>query len=177
MNGLHGLSGLAIAALLVVPSATAAQKAAANPPAVFNRVVACKAITDAAARLACFDREVAAMDQAQRSGEIVAFDRQQVRSTRRSLFGLALPNLGIFGDSTDEDGASQIETTIKAARQVGGGKWIFDLAEGGRWEQLDTREFIVDPAPGQPIRIRRAAMGSYLANVNKQIAVRVRRVN
>jgi hypothetical protein len=107
-------------------------------------------------------------------------DRQQVRKTRRSLFGLALPDLGVFGDSDNRDGDSAIETTIRSVRQGPDGKWLFDLAEGGRWVQLDSREFIVDPAAGQPIRIRRAAMGSYLANVNKQvnpnIAIRVRRV-
>lgn len=116
------------------------------------------------------------MSQAQQSGDLVAMDRQQVRKTRRSLFGLALPDLGVFGDSESEDGNSTIETTIKSVRETPDSKWIFDLAEGGRWVQLDTRNFIVDPAPGQPIRIRRAAMGSYLANVNKQVAIRVRRV-
>lgn len=145
------------------------------PPAI-GRVVACSSIANPEQRLACFDREVAAMNQAQRSGELVAMDRQQVRKTRRSLFGLALPDLGLFGDDVDDDGPSEIVTTIKAARQDGRGTWTFDLAEGGRWVQIDSRPFVIDPAPGQSIRIKRAALGSYLANVNKQIAVRVKRV-
>lgn len=162
---------------LASPVAAAPRKAAPPPtPATIVRVVACTSIANAAERLACFDREVAAMNQAQRSGDLVAMDRQQVRRTRRSLFGLALPDLGVFGDADSDDGASEIQTTIKAARDDGRGKWTFDLAEGGRWVQLDSRPFVVDPAPGQPVRIRRAAMGSYLMNVNKQIAIRVRRV-
>lgn len=155
--------------------AIAAKRETPPVPAEFTRVVACSSITDPAQRLACFDREVAAMNEAQRKGDLVAVDRSQIRKTRRSLFGLALPDLGVFGDDSDE-AASEITTTLKRVSQTPDGKWIFDLAEGGRWLQLDSREFIVDPKPGHSIRIRRAALGSYLANVNKQIAVRVRRV-
>lgn len=144
------------------------------PPAVVARVVACSAVADPSERLACYDREVANMNQAQKSGDLIAMDRQQVRKTKRSLFGLSLPDLGVFGD--DEDSNSAIETSIKSVSQTPDGKYIFTLAEGGRWKQLDSRNFIVDPAAGQPIRIRRAAMGSYLANVNNQIAIRVRRI-
>lgn len=157
--------------------ALAAKKAPASPaPQAITRVVACASVTNPEQRLACFDKEVAAMNQAQRAGDLVAMDRQQIRKTRRSLFGLSLPDLGLFSDSENDDGPSEIVTTIKAARQDSHGAWTLDLAEGGRWVQIDTRPFVIDPKPGQPIRIRRAALGSYLANVNKQIAVRVRRV-
>jgi hypothetical protein len=158
------------------PAATKDSKAAA-PPAALARVTACRSIAGAAERLACFDREVAAMATAQAKGDLVAMDRQQVRRTKRSLFGLALPDLGVFGDSDSIEGdATTLETTIKRVVQNPDGKYIFTLAEGGRWQQLDSRNFIVDPAPGQTIRIRQAAMGSYLANVNKQNAIRVRRI-
>lgn len=158
-------------------SAVAAKEPAASqaPPAI-SRVVACTSVMDSGQRLACFDREVAAMSQAQRTGDLVAMDRQQIRKTRRSLFGLSLPDLGVFGDSKNDDGPSEIVTTIKSARQDPRGAWTIDLAEGGRWLQIDSRPFVIDPAPGQPIRIKRAALGSYLANVNKQVAVRVRRI-
>lgn len=164
--------------LLVLEASGAAAKepAALQAPPAISRVVACTSLADPGQRLACFDREVAAMNQAQRTGDLVAMDRQQVRKTRRSLFGLSLPDLGLFGDSENDDGPSEIVTTIKAARQDSRGTWTIDLAEGGRWVQIDSRLFVIDPAPGHPIRIRRAALGSYLANVNKQIAVRVRRV-
>lgn len=164
------------AVLLLAASPAVAQKKREMPPVPeqFNKVVACSSVADPQQRLACFDREVAAMNEAQKKGDFVAMDRQQVRKTKRSLFGLALPDLGVFGD--DSDDGSSIETTIRAVRQNPDGKYIFDLVEGGRWIQLDSRNFIVDPAPGQPIRIRRGAMASYLANVNKQIAIRVRRI-
>jgi hypothetical protein len=169
---------IAILAVSGLPGAAAAQKKPAEVPVppVFNRVVACSAIADSAQRLACYDKEVPAMATAQRSGDLVAMDKAQVRKTRRSLFGLALPDLGIFGDDSD-DAVASIETKIKSLRTDPRGRYIFDLVEGGRWEALESRTFIVDPAPGQTIKIRRAALGSYLANVNNQIAIRVRRVN
>lgn len=171
----HFVTAGLFVALAAVPAVSPAKDPPKPPtPAVVNRVVACTTVTDAQQRLACYDREVAAMNQAEKSGELVAMDRSQVRKTKRSLFGLSLPDLGVFGDASEDD--STIETTIRTVRMNPDGKYLFDLAEAGRWIQLDSRNFVIDPKAGQPIRIRRAAMGSYMANVNKQVAIRVRRV-
>lgn len=174
----YATAGFLAVSLAALPTYLPAQTSPTREvPAVFSRVVACASVTDPVQRLACFDREVPLMNEAQRSGELVAMNRQEVTKTRRSLFGLALPDLGIFGGDSDGDALSEIETTIKAARQDGRGRWTIDLAEGGRWVQIDSRNLVIDPKPGQPIRIRRAALGSYLANVNDQLAIRVRRSN
>jgi hypothetical protein len=83
----------------------------------------------------------------------------------------------VFGDNDAmSPDASSIETTIRSARQDPYGKWILDLAEGGRWVQIDSRELSDHPRSGLPIRVRRAALGSYLASINKQAGIRVRRV-
>jgi hypothetical protein len=172
---------VAAAAVLGVACAGAAtaqghRNASAEPPEAFGRVVQCRSIAAADERLACFDREVAAMEAARASGQLVAIDRQQVRRTRRSLFGLTLPDLNVFGDDSDEE-ARSVETTIRSARQGPDGRWVIQLEDGARWAQTDDHDFAIYPRAGQPIRIRRAAMGSYLANVNNQSAIRVRRVN
>lgn len=167
--------GILVAGLTA--SAAAQQRPAAERPAAISRVVQCRSIAAEAERLACYDREVAAMDQAQSSGELVAMDRNQVRRTRRSLFGLTVPNLGIFGDDNEDEEASRIESTVRSASQNAAGKWVIEIADGARWIQVDSRNLNFPPRAGQPIRIRRAAMGSYLANVNDQVAIRVRRVN
>ncbi|MFL6849584.1 MAG: hypothetical protein ACJ8EH_01845 [Sphingomicrobium sp.] len=145
------------------------------PPPNFARLVACQKISDSTQRLACYDREVATVSTANAKGDLVVMDRQQIRETRRSLFGLTLPNLGLFGDKDGEN--STLETTIKSIGFAPDGKPIYNLVEGGRWQQLEFKTFIVDPAPGQKVRVRRAALGSYLMNVNGEIAVRVQRVN
>jgi hypothetical protein len=169
---------LAAAALAASAAAAQNQRPGAERPAVLSRVVQCRTIAAEAERLACYDREVAAMDQAATTGELVAMDRQQVRRTRRSLFGLTVPNLGVFGDDNqDEEEASRIESTVRSASMNANGKWIIEIEDGARWIQTDSRGLNFPPRAGQKIRIRRAALGSYLANVNNQVAIRVRRLN
>ena len=169
---------LAAAFAFAAPTAAAqAQQPPAERPAALSRVVQCRSIASTEERLACYDREVAAMDAAEASRELVVMDRQQIRRTRRSLFGLSLPNLGIFGDDNeDEEEASRIESTVASASQNGAGKWVIELADGARWVQSDSRNLSIEPRRGHSVRIRRAAMGSYLANVNGQTAIRVRRL-
>lgn len=146
-------------------------------PAAFQKLVDCKAIVDPAQRLGCYDREVSAVDQAEQRQDLVVIDRAKVRSARKTLFGFQVPDLGIFGGGDDEEGVNRIEAKIAAVGRNPDGRWTFRLADGARWVQADSRELAVDPSAGQTIAIRKAAMGTFLANVNKQIAIRVRRVN
>ena len=165
--------------VLVLAAPAAAQRQpqpAQERPQALTRVLDCRALQSAQERLACYDREVAALQQAEATRELVVLDRQQVRRTRRTLFGLTLPNLGLLGDDNpNEEGASEIQSTLRSAVQNPFGKWILTLEDGARWIQLDSREFSREPRAGHSIRIRRAAMGSYLANIDNQIAIRVRR--
>jgi len=162
-------------ALVVAPPAFAQGKEVQRPEP-FKKLIDCRAITQPAERLACFDREIASVMAAEARNEIVVFDREQVRKTQRSLFGLSIPNFKIFGDDSP-DSEKEIESTIKRVWTHTNGKWGFELADGARWVQIDSRELVFDPEPGQPIRIRRAALGSYLANVDKQVAIRVGRIH
>ena len=105
-------------------------------------------------------------------------DRQELRRTRRGLFGLTLPSLGIFfgdGGADDPEVVTEIEGVIRSVSRDPYGKYRLVLEDGGYWVQVDTQRLAMDPQAGQPIRIRRAAMGSYLANIRGQRAIRVRR--
>lgn len=173
---------LIVTALWFAGSSAAAQPPVAADPAALSALSACRSQVDPEARLACYDREVAALEAAVTDKRVVVMDRDQVRRTRRTLFGLALPNLSLFGDNdegtgdaTEEEDVTRLETTIKRVAQNGRGIWSFELEEGGRWSQIDSRNLVRDPKPGSSIVIRRAAMGSYLANIDGQIAIRVRR--
>lgn len=140
------------------------------PPAVFSRVTDCRAIRDDARRLACFDREVAALAQAQAAREVVVVDREAVQRTRRSLFGLALPDVGrLFGD----DQESEINSTVVAARMSNQGLASVQIEGGAVWVQTEGRPMTRTPRPGMPVRIRRGALGSYLMSVDDQRSVRV----
>lgn len=165
---------------IVVPILSAApafaQAGPGQKPQALIRVLDCRSVQPPEQRLACFDREVAALGVAEASRELIIVDRQQIRRTRRSLFGLALPDLGIFGDaSSGEDAFTSLETTIRSASQSPYGKWNLTMQDGARWVQVDSRNLSRDPRPNDPIQIKRAAFGSYLANIDGQVAIRVRR--
>lgn len=173
---MHKLIAAALAAGLIATSAPA-QTGRQERPALLNNLAQCRSITDSSGRLACFDRTAAAIDEAEKRKDLVVVDREQLRKTRRTLFGLTLPNLSVFGDDNqDQEGFNQVETTIGKLSQTPYGKWVFTLADGAQWEQIDSRELPIEPKAGHAIKIRRASMGSYLANVRNQVAIRVRRM-
>ncbi len=176
----------AFAILLIAAPAAAADKPKPASPAVVQKLLDCRALTDATARLACFDAGVAALAGAVENRDVLVADKDEVKKARRGLFGLALPSFNLFGadkdevaegEKKDERGAlTEIEATITAARPSRTAGWRFVLDDGSIWLQTDAIAFRRDPKAGMKIRIRRAAMGSYLANVEGQLAVRVKRV-
>ena len=164
--------------VFLAASPALAQGPTAERPVVLTKLAQCRAIAAPEARLACFDREAAALDQAQGNGELVIMDRREIRAARKSLFGLSLPNLSILGDDkAGEKELSTIETTIRSATQNADGKWMLVLADGARWSQVDSRELPIEPRAGLAIKIRRGTMGAFLANIASQTAIRVRRVS
>lgn len=169
-----------ILALLLAPAATPAfaQATATERPEVINRITACRAIASSTERLACFDREVAALEAATAAREIAVVDREQVRRTRRSLFGLRLPDLGIFGDDSDEgdEGAAvrEINSTIRSTYTGSDRRKHYILEDGSVWVQTDGRS--QRPGTGDPIRIRRGPLGSFIANIGERVGFRVVRL-
>lgn len=169
--------GLALAGLaLAGPAASKPQPlAAAPPPKIFTDVVQCRTITDAAERLACFDRSVGTLAAAQESKDLYVADKDAMREARRGLFGFNLPKLRIFSDDDMEKDVDSIETTIVAA--VPGQKgYIFTLKDGARWMQTDGA-YMDKPKAGAKIRIKRASLGSYFGTIENNPGVRVERIN
>ena len=172
---------LLLAAFLALLPASAAIGQARNEaparPALFEALVRCRAITEDAARLTCFDAATAALQAAAERRDVVVVDRGQVRESRRRLFGLALPRLPIFGggDDDDEEEISSIESSIISAHQVEYGRWMVRLEDGSTWVQTDNNLIAGRPRSGQPVRVNRGALGSYMMRVNGQPGVRVRR--
>jgi hypothetical protein len=148
-------------------------------PEAFEALVRCRALTDDKARLQCFDAAARALEEAANSKELVVIDRKQIRETKRTLFGLDLPRLGIFGggdgDEPQEEEITQIESTVAGAVEDGNGRWIVKLADGGTWAQTDNNPMALRPRAGQKVKIRKAALGSYVMNVNGQPGVKVKR--
>ena len=175
---------LLILLLLVgAPALAIAQRGGNAPPPrpeSFEALVRCRAITDDAARLACFDTAAAALQAAQERRDVVVVDRQQVREGRRRLFGLTLPRIPIFGggddDDRDDDAVRSLESTISAVTQAGYGQYQVTLADNSVWVQTDNNTLAVPPRSGHRVVINRGALGSFMMRVNNQPGIRVRRV-
>ena len=170
------LAGLA-ALLLAGPSAAQDKSglSGARTPRVFTDVLQCRALADSAQRLACFDRTVGTLAQAQQSKDLVVADKEAIREARRGLFGFSLPKVKIFGDDDMAEEVKAIETTIKAVSQGQRG-YIFTLQDGARWAQQDGA-YMDRPKAGSKIRIRRAALGSYMGSIEGRVGFRIERLS
>lgn len=167
------------AATLSLTAAPAIGQEARAPSPLLGKLVDCGKLAGDAEQLACYRREVAALQEAERKRDVILVDRAEVRRTKRSLFGLSLPRFRLFGndeDTPDEPEFTRIDATLKGA-QLAGNAWSFELDDGARWVQTDSEQLARTPRPGDRIRIRRAALGSFFANVGTAPAIRVRRVN
>jgi hypothetical protein len=172
------LAAAGLAALAGTADAQPRQEGRQQRPELFDALVRCRAVAEAAARLQCFDSAAAALEQAAERREVVVVDRAQVRESRRRLFGLALPRLPIFGDGDDDEQAEEVnrvEGVVASASQDGNGRWIVRLQDGALWVQTDNRPLALRPRPGQPVVIERGALGSFMMRVNGQPGVRARR--
>lgn len=168
MSTLTGLIGAAA----IAATTTAAKPRTTERAPLLAAVTQCRAVADPAGRLACFDRSVAALDTAEATKAVVVIDRQQVDETRRSLFGVALPDTGLFGTGND---LSQIETTLTSASVDDAGRWSFVLADGTRWTQTDDYIIARRPRANDKVIIRRAALGSFRLSVSGQPGVKAKR--
>lgn len=135
-----------------------------------DAVQRCRALTDPAARLACYDQSVDVLARATASKEVVVIDRTEVRSARRGLFGFAMPRIGFLsprpGNAEDRTDEAKLDTTITAARDIGYGKFRFTLADGAVWETVEASSNFNDPHPGATVSIEKGSLGSYFVQVD-----------
>lgn len=168
-------AGLLLVAIGFSP-VQAQQISAPSRPELLTRLIDCRTITDGSQRLACYDAAASAFDSAEKQGDVVVIDREQVSVARRQLFGFQLPSMpDLLQRGARPDTLDAIETTLTRAGQYGDGKWTFNLADGSTWRQIDSEPVRFQNRSGQSVRVRRAAMGSFLLTVDGSRAVRVRR--
>ncbi|MBX9617293.1 MAG: hypothetical protein Q8S03_09320 [Brevundimonas sp.] len=138
-------------------------------------LVACRTVVADADRLGCYDRLVAALDQAEATGEVVVVERGQITEARRALFGFSVNPLPLFARGASEEPIEAIQSALRRASQGSSGKWLFVLEDGSVWLQTDSNALGRSPRPGADISVRQGAVGSYLLSVNGARSVRVRR--
>ena len=146
-------------------------------PAIFQDVVDCLQINDSAQRLTCYDNKVQAMQAAQKSSQLFIASEDQIKESRRGLFGLTLPGLKIFGGASgDYEEVKEIDGVIASVREAAAG-YVFTLADGAVWAQSDSQYIGMTPKKGQKIVIRKAALGSYMGKLEGGVGFRIKRLN
>ena len=113
-----GVSIMGSAILFAPPGVAAKQTEAGPPPPQVNALLACQSVTDSAERLACYDKAAAGISEAVARKDIVVYDRESVRKTKRGLFGFSIPNLGIFGEDDDEVEIKQVDGAIASTISI-----------------------------------------------------------
>jgi len=166
------LSGSAAAGANAAP-----QKAGPQESPLVQAIANCQRQTDDSARLRCYDAAARALTEASSSGKVVLVDREDVRKTRRSLFGFALPKLPFFsGDDSAETQHDELTAKVAAAGPIGHGKHRIKLEDGALWETTEGRSGLADPRRGDTVVIKRGALGGYMMRIGGQRALRAKRV-
>lgn len=155
----------------MIPAALPAQEG----DKVVAQVTACRAIQNSERRLACFDRAVAALESARTAKSIVVMDQREIREKKKSLFGLNLPAINLFGrDDDKQPEIAEIESKVVGLATFGRDRWTVRLADGSIWRTTETARF--DPEQGDTVVIRRAALGTFRGSFKGARSIRMQRV-
>jgi len=159
--------------------AVMAQPAFEGSASLVEGLKSCRTIAASSERATCYDAKVGALLGALESGDAKLIDREQVRKTKRQLFGIPMPDLDIFkGDGKDEEELSDLfETTISSGRQTGLSTWRFTTAEGAVWEINNPPRKLAPFKPGDKVVFKKASLGYYFIRINGQIGVKGRRIS
>jgi hypothetical protein len=157
-------------------AAIAAPEAPTRAPAM-QSVLDCRAIADPTQRLACYDKAVGGLEQAEKTGDLVTIDRKQRQAVRRQAFGLQLPTLAMFDRGEKPEEADRITATLAEAHHNAEGKWVLKLDDGALWRQTDDNELLHAPRAGSKVEVRKGVLGAFFIKVDGQQAFRAHRDN
>ena len=161
-----------------LPVAALAQDA---PPAASEDYIealkTCRSIGDPGERLACYDAKAGAIVAARDAGDVRIVDREDLRQTRRQLFGFTVPEIEILkGDDRDKETSERFETTITSARQLSGKVWRFTTAEGAIWEINNAPARLAPIKGGEAVEFKKASLGFFFIRINGQMGVKGKRI-
>jgi hypothetical protein len=168
---------LVAVAAMGTSAARGAPRAKPGRAASVQSVLDCRAITDDAKRLACFDAAVGAMVEAETKGDLVTIDREQRAEVRRQTFGLSLPALTLFDRGEKGEDADKLTTTVAEASKGANGRWLIQLEGGALWRQTDDTDLFKTPHKGSVAVVKKGALGSFFMKIDGDSAFRVHRDN
>jgi len=154
---------LALMGVLSVPAQAAAP---------LQALLACRAIEDAPARLACFDRESATLVQTP-AAAAPAPARVLTPEQKFGLAPAAVARQEAPPTAPAPVEADAVSSTLSSLRTTASGRTVFTLANGQLWQTVVAEE---DPlaSSGETIKVSRGALGSFLL---KTASGRVHRVS
>ena len=165
------------AAMLAASGPVAARKPVSTAiPAQIQRLLGCRSVADSVQRLACFDRETVAMEQAVARKDLVFIDRERATAARRSLFGFSVPSFGGLFGGDEKDEVKQIDGMVASAGRNSDGGWTIRLGDNSVWTQTDDTPLALAPKPGHKVVVRRGALGTFRLSINGQPGLKVKRV-
>ncbi|ATE63440.1 hypothetical protein [Rhizorhabdus dicambivorans] len=164
---------LVLALLLASPAAAATDEAAARSE-LFDKLLDCRSIAEDAGRLSCYDSQSQAVAAARKKGDLMVLSRQDLKETRRTLFGFSLPKFSLKGIRMDDPGIDRLEGTVLAASPAGF-YWSVALdRDSGTWET--TEAINRQPLKGDKVVIKKGVLGGYLGTIGNSNLVRFKRV-
>ena len=144
-------------------------------PQTIQQLIGCRAFTDSAQRLACFDRQSDVLSQALARKEVVVIDKQRATAAKRSLFGFSIPDFGgLFGGGDDD--IKEIASSVTRVAKDPYGAWVVTLADGSTWAQVDDSQLGLGPEKGDKVVVHRGSFGAFFLRVAGQPGIRVKRV-
>ena len=117
------------------------------------------------------------MVEAEDKGDLVSNDRAQRSAVRRQAFGFSLPSLAIFDRGEKPDEVNRVIETVASAHHGLEGRWVLRMQDGAVWRQTDDADLGRRPHAGSKALIKRAALGSFMIEIDGQAGIRARRVN
>jgi len=160
-------------ALTLLGMCLCAQASAAEEPA--SR---CVDIDDDQARLACYDEAhgrtapaAATTRAATTTTAAVAGIPSTVPPRPEKDFGLSAEKR-----AADKEPSELVATVASVQAHTHIGRWIITLDNGQVWEQRETTSEARRPRPGDPVKISKASLGSYLLTSPGRGSSRVRRI-
>lgn len=180
---------VALASVAFLPLPASAQSAS-GPLGI---LIECAKIDEPSARLACYDnnmRNVSGIARNTVPGSVAVSGAGAVvgnsatatagfggESVRRNRETAGMPTQTAIAARPAPTGQGSITATISAARLREPGKYLLTLEDQSQWLFSDTvRNDFTPPRKGEKVVIERGSLGSYLARVENQEPVRVRRV-
>lgn len=147
----------------------------------------CRSIDDDRARLACFDALAAAAPEPGTAAAPTAAADAAPAPAATPVAPAAPTATDLFGRDSDTTAAAlgaaagiaplpELRATLTTVDRTPDGRLVLTMDNGQAWSQVDTRRATL--RPGDEVRIRRAAFGSYLLSTmdDRRSALRVRRI-